>query len=90
MTDTVVVRIEKDLLPVIRKYSDGSVIDGVRAMHQIIAERGGMSVSQEEVAEMLRKVTQVEGVMLHSRQKGFFQELFASLIRCISDKGLMR
>ena len=91
MTDTKVMRIEEDLLPIIRRYSDGSVSDGIRAMHRIIVENaGGQKVSPEEVAEVMRKVCQVEGVMLHEKQKGFFREIFASLMKCIVDKGLTR
>jgi hypothetical protein len=42
------------------------------------------------VNDSVRQVVQVEGVMLHDKQKGFFREIFASLTQCISDKGLMR
>lgn len=44
---------------------------------------------QKIVNDSVRQVVQVEGVMLHEKQKGFFRELFASLTRCISDAGLM-
>jgi len=37
-----------------------------------------------------QQVVQVEGVMLHEKQKGFFRELFGSFMRCVSDAGLMR
>lgn len=90
MVETKVVRVDEDLLPIIRRYSDGSVSEGIRAMHKIIVEKEEKRVSLEEVAVAMRKVVQVEGVMLHDKQKGFFRELFASLTRCISDKGLMR
>ena len=76
----------------------------VRAMEIILAERDKMISSLknivptdgrpiytlEEFGVVMRKVCQVEGVMLHDKQKGFFQALFASLTQCISDKGLMR
>ena len=127
MVDSKVVRIEEDLLPIIRRYSDGGVSDGIRYMHKIIVEKEQKRLSLEEVSVALRKVVQVEGVvmlggnavpelagpaapgvsleqvegavrqvtqkegiMLHSQQKQFFREIFASLTRCISDKGLMR
>lgn len=86
MTETKVVRIDEDLLPVIRKYSDGSVSDGIRAMHRILAENEGRMVTTEEVAETMRKVCQVEGVMLHSDQKGFFRDLFASLTKALQGR----
>lgn len=127
MVDSKVVRIEEDLLPIIRRYSDGGVSDGIRSMHKIIVEKEQKRLSLEEVSVALRKVVQVEGVvmlggkaapeqsgpaatgvsleqvegavrqvtqkegiMLHSQQKQFFREIFASLTQCISDKGLMR
>jgi hypothetical protein len=84
MTDTQVIRIEKDLIVVIRRYSDGSISDGIRAMHRIITESEGRMVSTEEVAETVRKVCQIEGVMLHERQKGFFRDLFGTLLSVIT------
>ena len=87
MTETKVVRIDEDLLPVIRKYSDGSVSDGIRAMHRILAENEGCMVTTEEVAETMRKVCQVEGVMLHEKQKSFFREIFASFAKVIQGRG---
>jgi len=90
MVETRVVRVDEDLLPVIRRYSDGSVSDGIREMQKIIVEKEQKRLSLEEVSEAVRKVTQVEGVMLHEKQKGFFREIFATLMRCISDGGLTR
>ena len=130
MADTKVVRVDEDILPLIRRYSDGSISDGVRAMQKIIVENSIRVITPEEVVETVRKVCQVEGVvlkrfgdtvpeqpvqsgpaapgvsleqvegavrqvtqkegiMLHSQQKQFFREIFASLTQCISDKGLM-
>ena len=38
---------------------------------------------ERKIEEGVRKVCQVEGVMLHERGKGFFRDLFASLIEAI-------
>jgi len=35
----------------------------------------------------VRKVCQVEGVMLHEKGKGFFRELFADLIKAVTGRG---
>jgi len=45
---------------------------------------------QKIVNDSVRQVTQVEGVMLHEKQKGFFREVFASFMKCVSEAGMMR
>ena len=62
----------------------------IASLKSIVPTDGRPVYTLEEFGDVMRKVTQAEGVMLHTRQKGFFQELFASLTQCISDKGLMR
>ena len=64
MTDTKVVRVDEDVLPIIRRYSDGSISDGVRAMQKIIVENSVRVITPEEVVETVRKVCQIEGVVL--------------------------
>ena len=67
---------------------EGVVMLGGNAVPELAAAAPGVSLEQVEGA--VRQVTQKEGIMLHSQQKQFFRELFASLTQCISDKGLMR
>lgn len=83
-------RIEIRLIPIIRMYSEGSINDCIWAMHERLVEKEEKKLSLEEVSTALRKVVQVEGVMLHEKQKGFFRELFGNFMRCVSDAGLMR
>ena len=62
----------------------------IASLKNIVPTDGRPIYTLEEFGVVMRKVCQVEGVMLHDKQKGFFQALFASLTQCISDKGLMR
>jgi len=62
----------------------------ISSLKNIVPTDGRPIYTLEEFGVVMRKVCQVEGVMLHDKQKGFFQALFASLTQCISDKGLMR
>ena len=40
-----------------------------------------------KMEESVRKVCQVEGVLLHEKGKGFFRELFADLIKAVTGRG---
>ena len=62
----------------------------IESLKSIVPTDGRPIYTLEEFGDVVRKVCQLEGVMLHDKQKGFFQALFASLTQCISDKGLMR
>ena len=62
----------------------------IASLKNIVPTDGRPIYTLEEFGVVMRKVCQVEGGMLHDKQKGFFQALFASLTQCISDKGLMR
>lgn len=62
----------------------------IDSLKSIVPTDGRPVYTLQEFGDVMRKVTQAEGVMLHDKQKGFFQALFASLTQCISDKGLMR
>ena len=64
MADSKVMRIDEDLVPIIRRYSDGGISEGIRTMHRIIVEKEEKRLSLEEVSVALRKVVQVEGVVL--------------------------
>ena len=63
--------------------------NAIRDLKSVVPTDGRPIYTLEEFGDVMRKVTQAEGVMLHEKQKGFFRELFASLTQCISDKGLM-
>lgn len=41
---------------------------------------------QKIVNDSVRQVVQVEGVMLHERQKGFFRDLFSNLLSVIKER----
>lgn len=62
----------------------------IASLKNIVPTDGRPVYTLQEFGDVMRKVCQVEGVTLNEKQKGFFRELFASLTRCISDKGLMR
>lgn len=62
----------------------------IESLKNIVPTDGRPVYTLEEFGDVMRKVTQAEGVMLHEKGKGFFRELFGSLTQCISDKELMR
>lgn len=62
----------------------------IESLKSIVPTDGRPVYTLQEFGDIMRKVCQTEGVMLHEKQKGFFREIFASLTKCISDKGLMR
>ena len=62
----------------------------ISSLKNIVPTDGRPVYTLQEFGDIMRKVCQTEGVMLHEKQKGFFREIFASLTKCISDKGLMR
>lgn len=62
----------------------------IASLKNIVPTDGRPVYTLQEFGDIMRKVCQTEGVMLHSDQKGFFREIFASLTKCIADKGLMR
>lgn len=43
------------------------------------------SLNTMELETMLRRILQEEGVMLHKKQKDFFQNLNKTLVQCMSD-----
>ena len=84
MRITTVVRIDDDLIPAIRTYSDGSISDCIREMHKILSEKAGRRlVTPDQFKEAVRQVVQVEGVMLTEKQKGFFRDLFTALLKSL-------
>jgi hypothetical protein len=82
--------IELDSLRQVYLTAIGERDKQIADLKNIVPTDGRPVYTLEEFGEMTRKVCQIEGVMLHERQKGFFREIFASLTQCISDKGLMR
>ncbi len=56
MPDSKPVRIDLDLIPIIREYSDGSISDGIRAMHNAAKEKGPASITLETVKIAVREV----------------------------------
>lgn len=41
----------------------------------------GEKILDRVVEDKVRKICQIEGVMLHEKQKGFFRDLFTSLMK---------
>ncbi len=82
-------RIGQDAIDIcngLRMSPKDTIVWQAQVMKNILNE----SDMKKIVNDSVRQVVQVEGVMLHEKQKGFFREVFASLTQCISDKGLMR
>jgi hypothetical protein len=62
----------------------------IASLQNIVPTDGRPVYTLQEFGDVMRKVTQVEGVSLNEKQKGFFRELIASLTKCISDKGVWK
>lgn len=56
MTDTKVIRVDEEVLAVIRQYSDGSISDGIRAMDKAVKEKGSAAITLETVKMAVRDV----------------------------------
>jgi hypothetical protein len=54
--------------------------DVIVHLEGVVQDQRGRISTEAAVESAVRKVTQVEGVMLHEKQKGFFRDLFASLM----------
>lgn len=59
----------------------------MRDMMRIVPQDGRPIYTLEEFGETVRKVTQVEGVMLHEKQKGFFRDLFSGFMQVVKGRG---
>jgi len=62
----------------------------IASLKSIVPTDGRPVYTLQEFGDIMRKVCQTEGVMLHEKQKGFFREIFASFMKCVSDAGLTR
>jgi len=59
----------------------------IESLKNIVPTDGRPVYTLQEFGDVMRKVTQTEGVMLHDKQKGFFRELFANLTQMITRRG---
>jgi len=62
----------------------------IASLKNIVPTDGRPVYTLQEIGEVVRKVTQIEGVNLSEKQKGFFREVFASFMKCVSEAGMMR
>lgn len=59
----------------------------IASLKNIVPTDGRPVYTLQEFGDIMRKVCQTEGVMLHEKQKGFFRDLFASLTKAIQGRG---
>jgi len=59
----------------------------IASLKNIVPTDGRPVYTLQEFGDIMRKVCQTEGVMLHDKQKGFFRELFANLTQMITRRG---
>lgn len=79
-----------NISPEARKICDGlnmSPSDAIVWLDGIVHKTFSPDEFRKIVNESVRQVTQVEGVMLHDKQKGFFRELFANLMNVFQRRG---
>ena len=70
-------RIEDALVPIIRKYSDGSISDGIWAMEGLIKNSGTKPyvITLEELKAGIRGVVRIEGVIIDGNEKREIKDL---------------
>ena len=75
--ETEVVRVEAGLVPIIRKYSDGSISDGIWAMEGLIKNSGTKPyvITLEELKAGIRGVVRIEGVIIDGNEKREIKDL---------------
>jgi hypothetical protein len=56
----------------------------IASLKNIVPTDGRPVYTLQEFGDVMRKVCQTEGVMLHEKQKGFFRDLFAGLLRAVN------
>ena len=57
----------------------------IASLKSIVPTDGRPVYTLQEFGDVMRKVTQTEGVMLHDKQKGFFRELFGGLVQVLKE-----
>ena len=59
----------------------------IASLKNIVPTDGRPVYTLQEFGDIMRKVCQTEGVMLHEKQKSFFREIFASFAKVIQGRG---
>ena len=75
-----------NISPEARKICDELQMRPSDAIVWLRSENNSQDI-QKVVNDAIRMVAQTEGVMLHEKQKGFFRDLFGSLLDVLRDKG---
>ena len=55
----------------------------ISSLKNIVPTDGRPVYTLQEFGDVMRKVCQTEGVMLHEKQKGFFRDLFSGIMQVI-------
>lgn len=80
--DSTTTRIEDVLIPIIRKYSDGSISDGIWAMDALIKNSGVKPyvMTLEELKAGIRGVVNIEGVKLNQHEAERWLRVLAGIL----------